>query len=273
MSGELVVGVRGLGLIGPGFGDWAGGSAALRDPASWTRAATDIAAPTLLPPAERRRAGAVVKVSLVAALEACTQAGVEPGTLATVFSSSSGDGANCHALCEALAQAERAVSPTRFTNSVHNASAGYWHIATANRQPSTSLCAYDASFGAGLLEAAAQCADTGRAVLLVVSDVPYPEPLLATRPIADSYGVAMVLVPLSAPQAASGAMAELRLRAVAGDVHTDTPCADAGLDAVRRGIPAARSLPLLERLARGEGGGVTLGVADGLGLVIEVNPR
>lgn len=271
MTGELIVGVRGLGLTGPGLADWASGAILLRGPDAWSRAATVITAPTLLPPAERRRAGAVVKVSLVVALEACTQAGVEPGTLATVFSSSSGDGANCHALCEALAQAERAVSPTRFTNSVHNASAGYWHIATANRQPSTSLCAYDASFAAGLLEAAAQCRDTGRAVLLVVSDVPYPEPLLGARPIADSFGIAMVLSPTDA----HGAIATLRIRTVADPSTKDTLCADAGLDAVRRGIPAARSLPLLERLAGwagGEGGAVTVNVADGLGLAVEVSP-
>lgn len=271
MRGDLIVGVRGVGLVGPGLADWATGAGLLREPSLWTQAPTVIGAPSLLPPAERRRAGAVVKISLGVALEACTQAGVEPGTMATVFSSSSGDGANCHALCEALAQAqaERAVSPTRFTNSVHNASAGYWHIATANRQPSTSLCAYDASFTAGLLEAAVQCHDTGRAVLLVVCDVPYPEPLLGARPIADSFGVAMVIAPSDAP----GAIASVSLRAVSAPSTSDTRCDHDRFDAVRRGIPAARSLPMLERLARGEGGEVTIGMTDGLGLAIEVEPR
>jgi hypothetical protein len=269
VNGELIVGVRGLGLIGPGLADWTSGAGLLREPTSWTQAPTQIGAPTLLPPAERRRAGAVVKISLGVALEACTQAGVEPGSMATVFSSSSGDGANCHALCEALAQTERAVSPTRFTNSVHNASAGYWHIATANRQPSTSLCAFDASFTAGLLEAAVQCRDTGRAVLLVVCDVPYPEPLLGARPVADSFGVAMVIDRADA----AGAIATLRLGAIGGDRHADTPCGHAGLEAVRRGIPAARSLPLIERIARGEGSALVIGSAEGLALAVEVSPR
>jgi Beta-ketoacyl synthase, N-terminal domain len=269
VRGELLVGVRGVGLIGPGLADWATGSGLLREPASWIRSPTVIAAPSLLPPAERRRAGAVVKISLGVALEACTQAGVPPGSMATVFSSSSGDGANCHALCEALAQAERAVSPTRFTNSVHNASAGYWHIATANRQPSTSLCAFDASFTAGLLEAAVQCIETRRPVLLVVSDVPYPEPLLGARPMADSFGVALVIDAAEAP----GVVARLSLRTLGGEASADTPCSDAGLDAVRRGIPAARCLPLVECIARGERAALVIGAAEGLTLAIEVMPQ
>jgi len=70
--------------------------------------------------------------------EAVTQAQFDPGTL-HVFASSSGEGANCHALCDTLASATPVVSPTRFTNSVHNASSGAWHIAVASRAPSTSL--------------------------------------------------------------------------------------------------------------------------------------
>ena len=38
-----------------------------------------------------------------------------------------------HEICETLATAERQVSPTRFHNSVHNAPAGYWSIATQSR--------------------------------------------------------------------------------------------------------------------------------------------
>ena len=110
-----------------------------------------------------------------------------------MFASSTSDAANCHALCEALAQPERIVSPTRFTNSVHNAAAGYWHIATTSRAPSTTVCAFDASFGAGLLEAATQCIAWQRPVLFVAADVPYPQPLHAVRPLADAFGVALLI--------------------------------------------------------------------------------
>ncbi len=41
--------------------------------------------------------------------------------------------------------------PTQFHNSVHNAVAGYWSIATKSTQPMTCLAAHDHSFAAGLL--------------------------------------------------------------------------------------------------------------------------
>ena len=52
--------------------------------------------------------------------------------------------------------ASGSISPTRFHNSVHNAAAGYWGIATGATAAANALCAYDASFGAGLLEALTQ---------------------------------------------------------------------------------------------------------------------
>lgn len=232
--------VAGIGLVGPGLADWATGAALLREPAGWATTPTVVPPPNRLPPTERRRAGTVVKASIVVADEALAMAGADPATLPTVFSSSTGDPLNCHLLCEALAQPERLVSPTRFTNSVHNAPAGYWHIATASRAPSTSLAAFDASFAAGLLEAAVQVHAGGAPVLLVAADVPYPEPLHAKRPVADSFALALLLAP-------GGDGRELTL-ALTGDAEP-TPCAHAGLEGLRRTIPAARALPLLAALA------------------------
>ena len=113
----------------------------------------------------------------------------------------------CHAMCEALARPERLLSPTRFTNSVHNAPAGYWHIAAQSRRASTSLAAYDASVCAGLLEAAAQCCSSRQPVLLVACDMPYPAPLHALRPLPDVFACALLLVPQgSAGGVAAGAV-------------------------------------------------------------------
>ena len=192
----LHVKVSGIGLLGPGLADWAGGCALLQDAGLWQPAATAVPAPNRLPATERRRAGLVVKASIVVADEALSGSGLDPAAvagLATVFSSSTGDPGNCHLLCEALAAPQRLVSPTRFTNSVHNAPAGYWHIATKSRAASTSLAAFDASFAAGLLEAAVQCVASAAPVLLVACDVPYPEPLHTVRPVADVFAVALRL--------------------------------------------------------------------------------
>jgi hypothetical protein len=239
MNAGLTVGVQGVAVLGPGLPDWATAAPLLCRPSTWQRQPTAVPAPALLPATERRRAGLVVKASVAVADAACSAAGLSPAALATVFTSSTGDPANCHAMCEALAAPARLVSPTRFTNSVHNVAAGYWHIATHAMTASTSLGAFDASFAAGLLEAAAQCVHARSPVLLVACDVPYPEPLHAVRPLADTFAVAMVL----APQGGRPLTV-----ALAGDA-APTRCADAGLEALRTQIPAARALPLLQALA------------------------
>lgn len=258
---SVAVHIAGIGLLGPGLADWAGAEALLRDPAGWQRAPTVLPPPSRLPPTERRRAGPVVKCALVVADEAVAASGLAASTLPTVFTSSTGEPSNCHALCEALAAAERLVSPTRFTNSVHNAAAGYWHIAAQAMAPSTSVGAFDASFGAGLLEAAVQCATLAQPVLLVACDVPYPEPLHAKRPVADTFGVAFVLSP-------QGTGPVLRL-SLAGE-RSATPCRDPGLDALRREIPAARALPLLEALAQRRSGPLTIEGLAGMAINAEL---
>lgn len=253
---SLTVHISGIGLLGPGLADWATGQHVLRDSTIWQYAPTVVPAPQRLPATERRRAGNVVKASIVVADQALAMAsqfsGLDAATLPTVFTSSTGDPLNCHQLCEALALPERLVSPTKFTNSVHNAPAGYWHIAAQSRAPSTSLAAFDASFAAGLQEAAVQCVATGAPVLLVACDVPYPEPLHALRPLSDVFALALVLAP-------AGPGRVLTVDVSGNDAPT--PCALTGLEAVRTSIPAARALPLLQALAQP---GASSLVVDGL---------
>ncbi|MEP7296149.1 MAG: beta-ketoacyl synthase chain length factor [Burkholderiales bacterium] len=241
----LKVWVQGIGLLGPGMTSWAEARGVLRGVQSHASAPTVLPPPARLPPAERRRAGAAVKLALAIADEAVAQAQVDPSTLATVFASSSGEGTNCHALCETLATPTPMVSPTRFTNSVHNAAAGCWHIAVASRASSTSLCAFDGSFSAGLIEAATSVQLGACPVLLVASDSPYPEPLHATRPLPDHFGAALVLTP--APTATTLAELTISLDAAMEDAST---CDDPALEALRQVIPAACALPLLAALAR-----------------------
>lgn len=266
-DGCLTVELSGIGLLGPGLANWPAARDYLREPAGWQPAPTVVPAPQRLPPTERRRAGAVVKAAIVVADEALAAAGLAPSEAATVFTSSTGDPLNCHLLCEALATTERLMSPTRFTNSVHNAAAGYWHIAAAATTASTSLAAFDASFAAGLLEAASQAVASGRPVLLVAVDVPYPEPLAAKRPVADTFAVALVLAP------PTGAWPCLTLRHEAADA-SPTPCTAPAFEALRPRIPAARALPLLERLARGQAGPLALEDLPGSRLHVELSlPR
>jgi hypothetical protein len=262
----LRVWVQGVGLLGPGLGSWAAAADVLSGTQPHVFAPTMLPAPARLPPAERRRAGAAVKLALAVADEAVAQAQVDPGALATVFTSSSGEGVNCHLLCETLATASPMVSPTRFTNSVHNAAAGCWHIAVGSRAASSSLCAFDGSFGAGLIDAATSVHLSAQPVLLVASDSPYPEPLHSTRPLPDHFGLALLL----APAATQRSMAMLTIR-LTGAKTPGIGCADASLDALRRTIPAAAALPLLVALASpGAQRHIAIDYLPTMGLQIEV---
>lgn len=253
--------LQGLGLYGPGLSGWAQAGPVLRGERPLRPTPTELPIPTLLPPAERRRVGTALKLAMATGLDAVQAAGADAGTLATVFASSGADGDTCHQLLETLASTDRAVSPTRFHNSVHNMPAGYWNIAHHCRAPSTSLCAYDGSFGAGLLEAWTQVRETGQPCLLVAFDMAYPPPLSQVRPIPQAMGVAMVL----GPTPGRGLALQLSL--------TQAPAAtlaDPVLEALRTAVPAARALPLLARLARVETGRVVLDYLDDLRLQVEL---
>ncbi|HET9404342.1 MAG TPA: beta-ketoacyl synthase chain length factor [Burkholderiales bacterium] len=259
--------VEGVGLCGPGLGGWEASRALLAGDAPYQPGPTAVTASELLPAAERRRVGMPVKLALAAGREALAAAARDAAGMATVFASSSGDCDNVHHMLEALAAPERQISPTRFHNSVHNAAAGYWSIATRCRAPSTSLACRDASFAAGLLEAACQVAGDGAAVALIAYDHPYPEPLHAVRTIPAAFGIALVL----APDATDRSIAALDIAFVPGETAA-TPVAVPGLEALGNDVPAARSLPLLTLLARGSPGTVDLEYVSGTHLRVVVAP-
>jgi hypothetical protein len=237
--------VEGVGLLGPGLNGWEHGRSVLAGTSAYVPAPTVLASSDLLPAAERRRAVQTVKLVMAVGGEALSQAGRDPAGMATVFTSSGGDAQTVHQICEALATPGREVSPTRFHNSVHNAAAGYWSIATQSREPSTSLCAFDASFAAGLLEAAVQAAVGERPVAFIAYDLPYPEPLHAARPIGAVFAMALAL----APEASARAFAMLDMEIVREPAPSGNMENEA-LEELRLAAPAAWSLPLLAAFAR-----------------------
>ena len=239
--------VDGIGLIAPGLSGWAASAPILAGTTPYAAAPLAIPVLEILPPAERRRTPVVVKLAIAVGCEALANAGQPAAETASVFTSSGGDGDVIHQICDSLAQPEREVSPTRFHNSVHNAPAGYWGIATGAHQPSTSLCAFDASFAAGLIEVATQVCVDGRKVLLVAYDAPYPEPLNGVRRISAGFGIAMLLSPQQSEQSLCGL--EIALVSNATPI---TKSDQAELENFRVNVPAARALPLLASIAKGE---------------------
>jgi hypothetical protein len=262
---ELSAFIEGIGVLGPGFANWSEARESLAGRVDHVAARTVVPAPASLPAAERRRTGTTVKLALAVGLDAVAMSGRDVATLSTVFAASGGDGQNCHAICETLASDDRKLSPTRFHNSVHNAPAGYWSIATQAMAPSNVLCAYDGSFAAGLLEALCQVAVDGVPTLLIAFDTDYPEPMRAVRPVPDAFGVALVLAPTQTANAL--ARIDVRLTDAAA-----TTLAAAEFEAMRRAIPSARALPLLDALARGHKASVILDYLQDVQLHLDVSP-
>jgi hypothetical protein len=126
----------GIGLLGPGLAGYTEDSRKFLAGRRLHRCEpTPDPVPPLLPPNERRRSSALVRHALAVAEEAIQGTELDPGTLATVFASSGGEYALLDRICAALASPERALSPTLFHHSVHNAAAGYFAIATGSRRP------------------------------------------------------------------------------------------------------------------------------------------
>ena len=257
--------IEGIGLLGPGLTGWPISQAVLSGREPYQPHKTVLPASALLPAAERRRSGAIVKLALATGLEAIAAAGLDAASLPSVFSASGGDGENCHIICEMLASADRQISPTRFHNSVHNVAAGYWSIATGAMATSSVLCAFDASFGAGLLEALTQVVVDNTRTVFLACDTAYPEPLYSVRPIPDAFGIALVL----APQRRAQALAQISVGLTqTGADRLD----DAALESLRIAIPAARGLPLLRSIALQQDDCVVLDYLDSTRLAVAITP-
>lgn len=125
-----------------------------------------------MPAMLRRRAGFLGKMALEVAY-ACLdgRTGVP-----TVFCSRHGEVSRAVDLLGALAQGE-ALSPTAFGLAVHNASAGLFSIARADRANHIALAGAGATIEHGVVEACGLLADGAQQVLLVAYDCPLPQPL------------------------------------------------------------------------------------------------
>jgi hypothetical protein len=258
--------IDGIGLSGPGLGDWMSGAPILAGRAAYEPTPTALVPSPLLAPAERRRMTDTVKLGLAVGSEAVAHAGLKAEDLPSVFTSSGGDGVTIISILEILASDERDVSPTRFHNSVHNAPSGYWSIATHSRESSTSICAYDFSFSAGFLEAASLAVSEERPVLLVSYDMPYPAVLDTVRPITSIFGTALVL----APQRSRRSLAAVMVSFGPGDVR-ETPM-PAAFEPLRAGNPSARSLPLLATIAAGAARTIAIQMMAGNLLTLAIEP-
>ena len=237
-----------------GFAAWAPG---LEDAASWeawSRAPAPLAREGVpdvgfLPPMLRRRCTPLTRIMLRAAFDACPDA--ERAEVRTLFASRHGSINESIEMIDAVVEG-RAVSPSRFSHTVHNAQAGLFSIAAGNRCASSSLAAQGDTFPMAFLEALTHLhREPGRQVLLVVGDVPLaPRFAPLVREPAASWAVALRLAAAGDGPRVSLALGEPR----PGDAAGEIPQAAAFLGWWLRGepaleLPGARCRFLWKRLA------------------------
>ncbi len=262
MSAALRVSLLGVGVWTPAAPSWMALQALLAgiEPEPQSAPAAQI-----LTPGERRRAPLSVRLAVEAAAQAIAASGLDATTMASVFASAYGDSTITDELARTLAGAPTEVSPTRFTHSVLNAAAGHWSMATGCHAASSAVCAGKFTFAAGLLEAALQAVDARAPVLLVASDIATVGPLVEVAPIALPFACALVL----APSPADAPRLRLRTRAATATAREHLP-QQARAAAWYKQNPCARSLALLEALARGGPSRLRLALAPALALDIEI---
>ena len=151
--------------------------------------------PKLIPANERRRAPLAVKAAVSVCEQALAMSGLSSNELACVFGSSMGDTDLTDYMCRVLAQDPALLSPTKFHNSVHNAAAGYWTIASDCQQAANSVAAQEFTAGMSLFEAASQARYEEQPVMLALFDTAVSSSYRSLYDLADSFACALVLIP------------------------------------------------------------------------------
>jgi hypothetical protein len=154
---------------------WAPGATSAEQWEAWAREPWALAGDgepkvSAMPAMLRRRAGFLGRM----ALEVAYQCIGERDDVPVVFCSRHGEVARAVALLEDLARGEP-LSPTAFGLAVHNASAGLFSIARANRANPVALAGGPATLEYAVIEACGMLADGAPMVLLVACDEPLPE--------------------------------------------------------------------------------------------------
>lgn len=251
--------IEGPAFWAPSLPGWEVARAAFRGEGAPAEPPARRPAPQVLAPAERRRAPDSVAIALEVAGAAVAASGRQAVDLPCVFASAHGDLAINDYMCATLVNEPTMLSPTKFHNSVHNAAVGYWTIGTGCMASSNSVSAFESSFAAGLLEAAAQCATDQCAVLLAGFDVQGVGPLGTVVRSEGMLATALVIAPARSERTlvafdwtlASGPTQPVALQSEAARALAGNAMADALplFEALARGGAASLALPLSDRLA------------------------
>ena len=205
--------------------------------------------PEIIPANERRRAPLPVRLAVEASWQATQASGYDAKDLSCVFVSGLGDTQLTDYMCKVLAGENKALSPTKFHNSVHNAAAGYWTISTGCMQAANSVAGFDNSVPLTLLEALIQADAEQRPMLITFYDAPSSQVLKELLKNEQSFAVSLVVVPSSLSK--SKANLSISVDSEPGTWSQANWCAE--LNNCYQTNPVARVLPLLALFAQDSG--------------------
>ncbi len=185
--------INGIGILAPGIENWPECKTILTQQKTYQTNTLYKITSQIIPAKERRRASRTSLIAAYVAEQAVNQAEVLADQLSSVFSSYGGDLQIADKLCTSLADNDPFISPIQFHNSVHNAPAGCWSIATQAQSTTTSLAGSHFSFQAALLESVALLETEDNDILLACYDSKTPEPLNSQHTSNADCGVALIL--------------------------------------------------------------------------------
>jgi len=236
--------VLGIGAWGPGFCCWRDLSTLLLSTEAFDLT-TSKPAPDIIPANERRRAPLLVKMAVETSQQAINQSTYKPTQVACVFGSGIGDTDVTDYLCKTLLTEDKLLSPTRFHNSVHNTSAGYWTISTDCMQAANSIAAYQHTAGMALLESLCQTQQQQIPVLLTIYDMEVRMLFTEIFPSEHNFSVSLLIAPLSADHHTG--------LTITASIENNSaglpPLRNPNLEQARQNNPAAQLLNLLENIA------------------------
>lgn len=253
-------------VLGPGLPDWLSAQAIFDGRAGYSFEPTPAVNCGYLSPNVKRRTTLHMQVALHAAEKALAGAAIDPSDIELVFSSAEGDLGIADEIFRALVLPEKLVSPQKFQNVILNAAIGHLGIILKNRSSATSVSGGEYSFAVGLLQAATSVIIENRPVLYVAYDCVGPTHLDPRKSDSEPFSVGMLLSPTRGDRSIGSL--QHALLSEWDDSRLDNP----ELEQVRCSIGAARSLPLLDAIARNTESAIMFPYCEASGLKVEFHP-
>ena len=258
---ETAVYLDAIGVVTPGVVGWDAFCAALQEN-GWQASEDWQIIPACLSARQAKRLSETTRLALACAEQIGDALTPDAGW---VFASSLGEGLTLDVILNALSEDEILISPMKFQNAVHNAAVGQWTIAGNMTGPSTSIAAFDDTAGAGMLKTWLQCTQERIPVGMVAYDWPLPEPLHAKRAMTAPLAIAIAVSPAPTSRSIRRLLCTLERQGL-------SECSSAiGCALMDSRNPIVALIPLLECVASGNEGSVSLGLSGGSTLAIEVS--